>query len=103
MSLKAQDTIPVLRRLWPGEALLMRDHLLRLDPHSRRNRFGSAVSDAFIIHYADRLFRSGATIIGGFLDGDLRGAGELYPLSEMMARERRVWREAVQRSGAKAD
>jgi len=38
----------VVRRLWAGETELYRQHLLRLDAGSRRNRFGGAVSDEFI-------------------------------------------------------
>ena len=41
-----------VRRLWIGEAELYRQHLLRLDAESRRNRFGGAVSDEFIGRYA---------------------------------------------------
>ena len=35
----------VIRKLWIGEADQYREHLLRLDPQSRRSRFGGAVSD----------------------------------------------------------
>lgn len=80
----------VIRRLWPAEAMLFRDHLLRLDMDSRRSRFGSCVSDDFIQHYAGRVFPSGALLVGAFIDGDLRAAGELYPLSEVLAHEAEV-------------
>jgi hypothetical protein len=43
----------VVRRLWVGETELYRQHLLRLDAGSRRNRFGGAVSDEFIKRYAE--------------------------------------------------
>ena len=42
-----QDILPeggVIRKLWVGETAKYRDHLLRLDPTSRRNRFGGGVS-----------------------------------------------------------
>lgn len=81
------EAIPVIRRLWPAESLLFRDHLLRLDADSRRSRFGSAVSEDFVAHYAGRVFRSGSILLGAFLDGTLRAAGELYPLSEILAKE----------------
>ena len=42
-----------VRRLWAGETELYRQHLLRLDAESRRNRFGGAVSDEFIERYAE--------------------------------------------------
>ncbi len=42
-----------IRKLWIGEAELYREHLLRLDAESRRNRFGGAVSDEFIRKYSE--------------------------------------------------
>lgn len=66
-----------VRRLWVGEAELYRQHLLRLDAESRRNRFGGAVSDEFIGRYAQSSALSGAVIYGFFVDGVLRGAAEL--------------------------
>jgi hypothetical protein len=35
-----------IRKLWIGETELYREHLLRLDPESRRNWFGGAVSES---------------------------------------------------------
>jgi len=46
-----------VRRLWVGEAELYRQHLLRFDAESRRNRFGGAVSDEFIGRYAQSELR----------------------------------------------
>jgi GNAT superfamily N-acetyltransferase len=66
-----------VRRLWIGEAELYRQHLLRLDAESRRNRFGGAVSDEFIARYAQSSALSGAVIYAFFVDGVLRGAAEL--------------------------
>ena len=77
----------IIRKLWPAEATVFRDHLLRLDRDSRRNRFGSAVSEDFIEHYSARVFRSGAVVHGGFIEGKLRAAAELYPFSEVLADE----------------
>ena len=40
------DLLPdgsMIRKLWVGEAELYRDHLLRLDAVSRRNRFAGTV------------------------------------------------------------
>jgi GNAT superfamily N-acetyltransferase len=54
-----------------------RDHLLRLDRDSRRDRFGMAVSDEFLIGYAERCFGIDDVIYGFVLDGVVRGAGEL--------------------------
>lgn len=87
MSVSQSEGAAVIRRLWPAEAMLFRDHLLRLDADSRRNRFNSSVSDEYIQHYAGRVFPSGALVIGAFIEGELRAAGELYPLSEVLAHE----------------
>ncbi len=38
----------VIRKLWIGETQKYRDHVLRLDADSRRNRFAGGVSDEFI-------------------------------------------------------
>ena len=51
-----QEVLPeggVIRKLWVGEAAKFRDHMLRLDPESRRNRFAGGVSDDFVRKYAD--------------------------------------------------
>src|SRR5260221_5033137 len=37
-----------VRKLWVGETELYRQHLLRLDAESRRNRFGGAASHELI-------------------------------------------------------
>jgi GNAT superfamily N-acetyltransferase len=69
-----------LRRLRPGETGLLRDHLLRLDPESRRLRFGSPVNDGFVETYVSSARRSGTLVEGAFVDGTLRAAAELRPL-----------------------
>ena len=71
-----------MRRLWLGETELYRAHLLRLDPSSRRNRFGGAVSDEFIERYTQSPALSSAIIYGFFVDGMLRGAAELRLLAQ---------------------
>ncbi|MFL9826166.1 N-acetyltransferase family protein [Rhodoplanes sp. SY1] len=66
----------LIRKLWPIEARSYREHLLRLDAESRRNRFGGAVSDEMIRSYAAKI--DADTIIHGFfVDGVLRGAADL--------------------------
>jgi GNAT superfamily N-acetyltransferase len=72
-----------VRRVWIGEAELYRQHLLRLDAESRRNRFGGAVSDEFVARYAQSSSLSGAVIYGFLVDGVLRGAAELRLLEHM--------------------
>jgi GNAT superfamily N-acetyltransferase len=77
----------VIRRLWIGEADTYRDHLLRLDPASRRNRFGGGVSDDFIRRHVDGSICLEAVIYGYFVDGTLRGAAELRPLGGWPTRQ----------------
>jgi len=69
-----------IRKLWIGEAGKYRDHLLRLDLESRRNRFGGAVSDEFIENFVNLTIGLDAVIHGFFVDGEMRGAGELRAL-----------------------
>jgi GNAT superfamily N-acetyltransferase len=69
-----------VRKLWIGETALYREHLLRLDSESRRNRFGGAVSDEFILEYSEPSRLADAVIHGFFIEGVLRGAAELRPL-----------------------
>ena len=66
-----------VRKLWVGETELYRQHLLRLDAESRRNRFGGAVSDEFIRRYSGPSALNGAVIYGFFVEGGLRGAAEV--------------------------
>src|SRR5436305_6321552 len=70
----------VIRKLWIDRAGPYRDHLLRLDAESRRNRFGGAVSDDFIINYIELSLGLDAVLHGFFVDGTLRGVAELRPL-----------------------
>lgn len=67
----------VIRKLWIGEASVLRDHLLRLDSESRRFRFGSPVNAFFIDQYASRAIGPGSIVHGFFVDGVLRAAAEL--------------------------
>ena len=70
----------LVRRLWVSDRTPFLDHLLRLDRESRHNRFGGAVSDEFLGQYASRCFGADDVIYGFFVDGILRGAGELRPI-----------------------
>ncbi len=67
----------VIRRLWPADLPAFREHLLRLDPQSRFERFAMAVNDDFLVRYAERCFGIDDVIYGYYVDGTLRGAGEL--------------------------
>jgi len=77
----------MIRKLWISEIEPYRDHLLRLDGESRRNRFGGGVSDEFIRSYVELSVGLDAVTHGFFVDGALRGAGELRPLGARFAGE----------------
>ena len=61
------------------ELPLLRDHLLRLDRASRRDRFHGYMDDGFIERYAEKCANDGTIIIAYFEDGMVRGAAELHP------------------------
>ena len=58
---------------------LLRDHLLRLDPESRHDRFNGFMDDSFIERYAAKCADDGTIIIAYIEDGVVRGAAELHP------------------------
>ncbi len=66
-----------VRRLWPSDMEAYRDHLLRLDPRSRHERFGGGMSDDFLAHYAEHCFGQGDLLYGAYNEGELVGAAEL--------------------------
>ncbi|MBX3520127.1 MAG: GNAT family N-acetyltransferase [Xanthobacteraceae bacterium] len=65
------------RKLWASDTAALKAHLLRLDPESRRMRFGTPVSDFFIDQYAQNALGSHSIAHGYFVDGVLRGVAEL--------------------------
>ena len=68
----------IIRQLRPSDSSRFREHLLRLDPHSRRDRFNAAIDDDFVIGYAARCFADGTTVIG-YVEGEhVLGAAELH-------------------------
>jgi RimJ/RimL family protein N-acetyltransferase len=80
----AKVGIGVVRRLWPTERDLFREHLLRLDPETRHQRFGTAVNDAFLENYAATTFGVGGLVYAYLEDGVVRGAAELRGLDEIL-------------------
>lgn len=74
-----------IRRLWPAERDLFKAHLLRLDSDTRRERFGSTVSDAFLENYAETTFGVGGLVYAYIEDGEVRGAAELRGLEDIVA------------------
>jgi len=77
----------VIRKLWVGETGAYRDHLLRLDPDSRRTRFSGAVADEVIARHAATAAEVGVVVHGFFVDGVLRGAAELRRIGPVLSRE----------------
>jgi GNAT superfamily N-acetyltransferase len=71
----------IIRRLWRTDIVVFRAHLLRLDRQSRQDRFGGGVSDEFLVGYAENCFGERDLVFGAFVDGQLRGAGELRSAS----------------------
>ena len=88
-----------IRRLWPSDMEAFRDHLLRLDPLSRHERFGGGMSDDFLVHYAEQCFGQGDLVYGAFVDGHMCGAAELRSnhaiWSEQAPFERHIHAEAA--------
>jgi len=61
------------------ELPLLRDHLLRLDPESRHDRFHGFMDDSFIERYAAKCADDGTVIIAYIEGGVVHGAAELHP------------------------
>ena len=73
----AKGTVRILHQ--QEELALLRDHLLRLDADSRRDRFHGFLDDSFIESYAAKCADDGTIIIAYIEDGVVRGAAELHP------------------------
>ncbi|GAC1333009.1 MAG: hypothetical protein NVSMB26_13490 [Beijerinckiaceae bacterium] len=65
--------------LTPNEMPLLKEHLLRLDPDSRRERFNGAISERFVEHYNTNYITNGTVVVGYIVAGKVRGVGELHP------------------------
>ncbi len=69
----------VVRKLTRQEMPLLREHLLRLDPESRRDRFNGFADESFIERYAEKCCADGTAVIAYFEDGVVSAAAELHP------------------------
>ena len=79
-TMRAKPILGYVRTLLQQEELpLLRDHLLRLDPESRHDRFNGFLDDTFIDRYAARCADDGTVIVAYIVDGMVRGAAELHP------------------------
>jgi GNAT superfamily N-acetyltransferase len=67
----------LIRKLWPVELYAYRDHLLRLDAESRRNRFCGGITDDVIRSFAAMARGPDVILHGFFVDGVLRGVADL--------------------------
>src|SRR5271166_5191892 len=81
-----------IRRLWPSDMGAFRDHLLRLDPQSRQQRFGGGMSDDSLVHYAEHCFGRGDLLYGAYVDGQMVGAAELRSNSAIRSEQARFGR-----------
>ena len=67
-----------IRTLTAREMPLLREHLLRLDPQSRRDRFNGAADESFVESYAARCLADGTVVIAYVEDDKVLGAAELH-------------------------
>ena len=67
-----------IRTLTAREMPLLREHLLRLDPESRRDRFNGVADESFIESYAARCLADGTVVIAYVEDSKVLGAAELH-------------------------
>jgi GNAT superfamily N-acetyltransferase len=67
-----------VRSLINQELPLLKDHLMRLDPESRRDRFNGYADEGFIERYAKKCGGDGTIIIAYFEDGEVHAAAELH-------------------------
>ncbi|WP_445487642.1 GNAT family N-acetyltransferase [Rhodopseudomonas sp. RCAM05734] len=79
----ALKTVPTqapgsVRTLTARELPLFREHMLRLDRESRRDRFNGSLDDNFLARYAMQCVSDGTIILAYFEDGVVRGAAELH-------------------------
>jgi GNAT superfamily N-acetyltransferase len=77
----------LIRKLWGVETDAYRDHLLRLDAESRRNRFSGAIADEAIRSFAAAARGPDVIVHGFFVDGVLRGAADLHIVRPLDLRE----------------
>jgi GNAT superfamily N-acetyltransferase len=73
----AKGNVRTLRQ--QEELPLLREHLLRLDASSRRDRFHGFMDNGFIERYAAKCADDGTIVIAYIENGVVRGAAELHP------------------------
>ncbi|MEL6060016.1 MULTISPECIES: GNAT family N-acetyltransferase [unclassified Methylobacterium] len=75
-----------VRRLWRADRDAVLDYFLRLDPETRASRFMGNVSEAGVRAYAAQAVTADGIMYGAFVDGVLRGLGELRPMGPCPSR-----------------
>jgi GNAT superfamily N-acetyltransferase len=77
---RAPSRLGTIRELSAPDEPLHAEHLSRLDPDGRRERFNGIADDAFIARYARHCF-AGAGRVFAWIDdeGHVRAAAELHP------------------------
>lgn len=90
-----------IRRLWQSDRPAVTEHFLRLDPETRRLRFGVALKDDSVRSYARQVLSMDAIVYGAFAEARLRGVGELCgflwhwpPTAEAALSVERPWQDA---------
>src|SRR6516162_4558603 len=74
-STRARSTVRTLSQ--HEELPLLRDHLLRLDPASRHDRFLGFIDDNFIERYAEKCANDGTIVIAYFESGGAAACGRI--------------------------
>ncbi|OAN80874.1 hypothetical protein A8B78_10925 [Jannaschia sp. EhC01] len=81
---------PGIQRLWRSDQTKLVDHFQRLDPETRRLRFGGSVSDDYVTTYVAQVTSVDSVIFGAFPDGTLRAVAELRGLLDSWPRSAEV-------------
>jgi RimJ/RimL family protein N-acetyltransferase len=73
--------MPYIRKLTPADRDAIRAHLARLDPESRRRRFGYPIPPQAAAAHADTLDFADTILLGRIDGGAVRGLAEVVPAS----------------------
>jgi GNAT superfamily N-acetyltransferase len=66
-----------VRLLGAAELECYLEHMMRLDGTARAQRFAAGVDDTYVMSHCLHLIVARTSLIGAFVDGELRGAAEL--------------------------
>jgi RimJ/RimL family protein N-acetyltransferase len=72
--------MPYIRKLTPADRPAIRAHLARLDPESRRRRFGYPITPEAAAAHADGLDFTDTILLGRIDGGAVRGLAEVVPV-----------------------